>query len=197
MGEKRIFVGNPGFNPGQRRAHPKISFPSLHQLFTFVFYWLGQGSAFGHFDQDLSAGSCFLHERQSFSLKAWVLKYGECTGCSSWQQGTSPGLGQQQQAWAGAAGSHWCKPRLGHPRAPVALPGQVAAAGRASRQWGFPGKFSLFAAGAEESCVNVQLSRVAGPVQASVPACVCPLALCDLPIKWVLTKKHRVVITEG
>lgn len=36
MGEKRIFVGSPGFNPGQSRAHTKISFPSLHQLFTFV-----------------------------------------------------------------------------------------------------------------------------------------------------------------
>lgn len=35
--------------------------------------------------------------------------------------------------------------RLGHPEAPVALPGQVAAAGRASRQWGFPGKLSQFA----------------------------------------------------
>lgn len=116
--EKRIFVGNPGFNPRQSRAHPKISFPSLHQLFTFVFHWLGQGPVLGHFDQDLSAGSCFLHERQSFPLKAWVLKYGECTGCSSSQQGTSPGLGQQQQAWAGAAGSHcgagqgWDIPRL-------------------------------------------------------------------------------------
>ena len=40
----------------------------------------------------------------------------------------------------------WCKPGLGHSSAPVALPGQVAAAGRGSRrhrQQGFPGKLAV------------------------------------------------------
>lgn len=163
VGEKRIFVGSPGFNPRQSRTHPKISFPSLHQLFTFVFHWLGQGSALGHFSQALSVGSCFLHERQSFPWKAWVLRYGECTGCSSLEQGTCPGLGQQQQAWAGAAGSPcgvsqgWDIPRL-----------QWLCLGRWQLLAQQAGKgiflespnFSVCsAAGAEESCVSVQPSR--------------------------------------
>lgn len=183
MGEKRIFVGSPGFF-GQSRAHPKISFPPLHQLFTFVFHWLGPGSSLGHSDQDLSAGSCFLQDRQSFPLKAWWLKYSECTGCSSSEQGTHPGLGQQQQAWAGAPGSHcgasqgWDIPRL-------CLGRWELLAGQAGDGVFLENFLPLLCCWGRCECPAQQSGRTL--VQASVSACVCPLALCHLPIKWVLT----------